>query len=191
MVFDDDSEEGIKDVTEVEGSEGGEGSGGGEGEEESEGEEDEEGNDCEGGEGAKKGRDILQLDANLKRLKWTLQYIEPNHKSFPVPGKHLHMITELVLHDVFSLVDVEHNGSAQGELWIMDMTAKELPTNHTYSSLEREDAFILHQDLYYKKTRPPRLGGGTMDTRRSSPADTILKTSFRYSQGALKGWLER
>lgn len=132
-------------------------------------------------------RDILQLDANLKRLHWNMYYVETN-KGLPPALQAQHITAELVVHDVFYLLDMKPTGALMGETWIMDVTVKELPTNHTtHGTLERGEAYIIHQNLYYRKTKPPKLDGGAMDTRRSSPNDTLLKTTFSYSKEDITG----
>lgn len=134
-------------------------------------------------------RDILQLDASLKKLSWTLHYIESNKPVFPV-GKQQHnvaIIAELVVHELFSLLDVAHDTSFKGEAWIKDITLKELPTSHHHYSEDKGEASILDQELYYRKTKPRKLDGGTMDTRRSSSKDTIVRTTFSYSKEDIEG----
>ena len=132
-------------------------------------------------------RDILQLDANLRRLQWNMYYVEAN-KGLPPALQAQHVTAELVVQDVSCLLDVKPTGSLVGETWIMDITAKEVPASHTpHGTLERGEAYIIHQNLYYKKTKPPKLGGGAMDTRRSSPNDTVLKTTFTYSKENITG----
>lgn len=130
-------------------------------------------------------RDILALDANLKRVKWTMHYIGTCN---PLPGKSIRTIlAELVVEETFVLVDLTSDGSLKGEAWVMDVTMTELPSNHMYNSLDRAEAYIIHQELYFRKTKPPKLGGGTMDTRRCSPDDTVLKVSFDCSKKDIKG----
>lgn len=131
---------------------------------------------------------ILQLDASLKKLKWTMHYIQTSN-GLPMTAKHLlrTLVVEMVVQETILLLDVASDVSLMGDVWVTDFTAKELPNSHTYNSLEREDSYIVHQELYYRKTKPPRLGGGTMDTRRASRDDGVLKVSFSYSKDDLKG----
>jgi hypothetical protein len=139
------------------------------------------------GEEVAMARNLMQLDASLKRVQWTLHYIECSKAQLP-SGKPVHVvIAEMLVNEVFSYVDIESDGSLQGEAWVTDITAKELPCNHGYSSLDHKDSYILNQALYYRKTKPPKLGGGTVDTRRSTPGDAVIKIDFSYSKEDIKG----
>lgn len=134
----------------------------------------------EGGE-----RDVFQLDAGLKKLKWTMQFIETNRA---LPDHLLHtLVTELVVQETFLLLDLGPDAALNAEAWVMDLSMRELPNGHSFNSLEKEDTFIINQELYYRKTKPPKLGGGTMDTRRSSPDDSVFKASLLYTKGDVKG----
>lgn len=133
--------------------------------------------------------DILQLDANLRKLKCILHYTQ-SKRVLPIGRASHSVVAELTLDEIFGLMELKSNGLFRGDAWLMDLSVKEIPTNG-YGSLEREVGaefpHIIHQELYYRKTKPPRLGGGTMDTRRSSPDDTVFKISFDYFQESIKG----
>ena len=136
-------------------------------------------------------RDLLQLDASLKRVKWTVHYVEASN-SLPVTAKHLvrTLTVELAVQEIMLLLDLAADVSVKGDAWVTDFTAKELPNNRAYNSLGKEDSYIVHQELYYRKTKPPKLGGGTMDTRRVSREDNVLKISFEYSKEGINGIFE-
>lgn len=135
-------------------------------------------------------RDVLQLDANLKEFKCTLHYVQTG-KVFPIGKTPNTVAAELSVSEVLGLMEIKTNGHFHGDAWVTDVIVKEIPSSHGYGSLERNDGeklpCIVHQELYYKKTKPPRLGGGTMDTRRNSPDDTVLKVSFDYFQNVVQG----
>lgn len=129
-------------------------------------------------------RDLLQLDASLKRLRWTLRYVEASQSS-PAKEPISLVAAELMVFETFALVDFRADGSIAGDMWVMDTTLKELSLDGAPKG--EGGAFIIHQDLYYRKTKPPKLDGGTMDTRRSSPDDNLLRMTLSYSKENIKG----
>ena len=138
-------------------------------------------------------RDLLQLDATLKKIKCTLHYAQVG-KVLPIGKAPNAVVAELALHDLYGLMELKSDGSFHGDAWVTELTVKEVPSQNGYGTLEREageGSYIVHQELYYKKTKPPKLGGGTMDTRRGTPDDTIFKISVNYVQQNLEGIILR
>ena len=148
-------------------------------------------------------RSLLQLDADISSLEWHATYITAEEvkktgDGFVPFGSHpsVTLATRLALDNLFSSLSVQSDKTFSAEVWLMDISLKEV----TYSANRRRsssydnhqlgmssESYILHHNLYYRKTKPPRFGGGTMDTRRSSSKDVVLQTSLSYSDQEMKG----
>ena len=122
-------------------------------------------------------RELLQLDMSVGKLTWTMSYIKTD-KKLPLRRPVSAVIAELVLKQSMIFLDVQPDGTIAGDVQVMDLTLKEDSNILGY---------IIQQDLYYRKTKPPKAGGGTMDTRRASSKDSMLRVSFSYSKQDIKG----
>ena len=129
-------------------------------------------------------REMLQLDVNLRSLSWTISYIEPRKNSSLLQSVPT-VMTELLIKDILMIFDLKPDGCISSDVWVMDLTLKENPSDGAHSNANT--AYIICHSLYYKKTKPPRLGSWTMDTRRSSPKDALLQVSFSYSEQDING----
>lgn len=138
-------------------------------------------------DGVEEVRELLQLDVDLEKLEWTISYIDPHKRSLLETAAHT-IKTELLLHNSLATMTLRSDSSISAELCTMDMSLRECGSfHHNGGVTEEKEAYIIHQNLYYKKTKPPRVDGGTMDTRRASQKDTIFKFSFSYSREGIKG----
>lgn len=148
-------------------------------------------------------RSMLQFDIELKRLEWLASFLNAENTGAVSDSlqdnslKYTLFSTKLALEDFFATLNVDSDGSSSVDLWLMDLSLKEVPsctTDHRRSCAtddrrpsSTDDAYIIHQSLYYEKTKPPRFGGGTMDTRRVSSKDVVMQAAISYSKQDIQG----
>ena len=147
-------------------------------------------------------RSLLQLDVELKRLDWLTTYLDGGNTKGSYGSLHnnalqnIFLSTKLILDDLFATLNVDSGGDITADFWLMDLSLKEVPCDIEHRKTRATDnrrrscavdVNIIHQSLYYKKAKPPRFGGGSMDTSRSSSKDVVMHAAITYSKQEIQG----
>ncbi len=148
-------------------------------------------------------RRLLQLDIDITFIEWHLTYVSVNEVKTDDPVLHHHpmsvtLATKLALDGLMCSLSVQPDTSFIADCWLMDTSLKEVVytanrrRSSSYDSHRASmttESYILHQNLHYRKTKPPKIGGGTMDTRRASSKDVVLQVTmeYEYSQNSMNG----
>ena len=145
-------------------------------------------------------RSLLQLEVDVSCMEWHATYISADNAMKGAfrdyTDQAVILATKLTLENLLSSLNVQSDATFSAECWLMDVALKEVAysTNRrrssSYDTLRPgmgSESYILHQSLCYRKTKPPKFGGSTMDTRRASSKDVVLQAAVDYANQEIKG----